>query len=421
MRVLLANKFFYPNAGAETVFFGTRDLLRGAGHEVIDFAMQSERNLESPYSRWFAPERNYDRQGSPLRQVSDAAASIYSIAARRAIRDLIKSHRPDVAHLHNIYHQLSLSIVDELSAAGIPTVLTLHDYKPVCPSYVLYTERSPCRRCVQGSVAHSVTHRCVKGSLPASATAAIEAVAARARGTYRQIDRFIAPSQFMADVMAEGGFDPNSVRVVPNFLRVPPAPPQADASPRDGFLFVGRLEEVKGVRLMLDAWKQGPPDVPLRILGTGPLQGLVEDEAAASSSISYLGFQPEARVRSELDSALALLVPSLWEENCPMAILEARERNCAVIGADRGGIPDLIEDGVDGLLCKAGDARALRDAVIGLATNPSRAAAMGARGAETAGRLLSAGRHYESLMEVYGEALDANDRAGTAAGSPAPL
>jgi glycosyltransferase involved in cell wall biosynthesis len=419
VRVLLANKFFYPNAGAETVFFGTRDLLQGAGHEVIDFAMQSERNIESPYSRWFAPERNYDRHGSPLRQASDAAASIYSIAARRAIRGLIKSTRPEVAHLHNIYHQLSLSIVDELSAAGIPTVLTLHDYKPVCPSYVLYTEQSPCRRCVQGSIANSVVHRCVKSSLPASAIAAVEAGVARARGTYRQIDRFIAPSQFMADVMIEGGFDSGGVRVVPNFLQAAPRPPRADASPRDGFLFVGRLEEVKGVRLMLEAWRNGPPDVQLRILGTGPLQGLVEKEAAASPNISYLGFQPEARVRSELESALALLVPSLWEENCPMAILEARECNCAVIGADRGGIPELIEDGFDGLLFEAGDAGALISAVVELAANPAQATLLGTRGARSAEQLLSAGRHYESLMEVYEEAIAVNGRAGASARSPA--
>jgi glycosyltransferase involved in cell wall biosynthesis len=417
VRILLVNKFFYPNAGAETVFFGTRGLLQEAGHEVIDFAMQSERNLDSPYSRWFAPERNYDRQGSPLRQASDAAASIYSVAARRAIRDLITSHRPDVAHLHNIYHQLSLSIVDELSAAGVPTVLTLHDYKPVCPSYVLYTEKSPCRRCVKGSVVNSAVHRCVKGSLPASATAAIEAGVARARGTYRQIDRFIAPSQFMANVMTEGGFDSKSLRVIPNFLQAEPTLPGTEASLRNGFLFVGRLEEVKGIRLLLESWRLGPPDVQLRILGTGPLQGLVEKEAEASPNISYLGFQPEARVRSELDSALALLVPSLWEENCPMAILEARERNCAVIGADRGGIPELIEDGVDGLLFEAGDAGALSNAVLHLAADPSQATAMGTRGAQTAGRLLSAGRHYESLIEVYEEALDTNRGAGASARS----
>jgi glycosyltransferase involved in cell wall biosynthesis len=176
---------------------------------------------------------------------------------------------------------------------------------------------------------------------------------------------------------------------------------------------------VKGVRLMLEAWRHGPPDIQLRILGTGPLQGLVEKEAAASPNISYLGFQPEARVRSELDSALALLVPSLWEENCPMAILEARERNCAVIGADRGGIPELIEDGVDGLLFEAGDAGALISAVVDLAANPAQATSMGTRGAQSAERLLSAGRHYESLMEVYEEALGANGRAGASAHSPA--
>ena len=400
-RVLLVNKFFFRNAGAETVFFRTRDLLARNGHDVIDFAMEHPRNLDSPYARWFGPRREYGGEGGRLARARDAADSIYSFAARRRLRELLGAHRPDVAHLHNVYHQLTLSVVDELAAAGVPTVLTLHDYKPVCPSYVIYTDGAPCRRCVHGSVVNAVVHECIKDSRPASLVAAVEAGLARRRGTYRKVDRFIAPSRFMASVMEEGGFDRDRIDVLPNFLPIDPTPPPVDPPPRRHLLFVGRLEEVKGVRLLLEAWRHVPPGTPLRILGTGPLQGLVEEAAAGSPDIEYLGFQPREVIERELDGALALLVPSLWEENCPMAILEARERGCPVIAADRGGLPEMVRDGIDGLLFAAGDAASLVGRVEGLTADSGRAETMGDEGREAALDRYSADRHYDALRTVY--------------------
>jgi glycosyltransferase involved in cell wall biosynthesis len=151
------------------------------------------------------------------------------------------------------------------------------------------------------------------------------------------VDRFIAPSRFMANVMQEGGFEAERISVVPNFLPLEPGALPAEPPARRHFLFVGRLEEIKGVRLLLEAWRRVPAGTSLRILGTGPLQGLVEEEVTAASDVEYLGFQPADVVRRELDSALALVVPSLWEENCPMTVLEARERGCAVVGGGAGG------------------------------------------------------------------------------------
>jgi glycosyltransferase involved in cell wall biosynthesis len=403
-RVLLVNKFFFPNAGAETVFFRTRDLLQRHGHDVVDFAMEHPRNLDSPYAGAFAPRRDYGGEGSRLTRVRDAADSIYSVAARRRLRKLLRARRPDIAHLHNIYHQLTLSIVDELASAGIPIILTLHDYKPVCPSYVVYTDGAPCHRCLRGPVVNAIIHKCVKGSLPASAVAAVEAGLARRRGTYHRVDRFIAPSRFMAGVMREGGFDAERISIMPNFLPLEPGTLPAEPPARRHFLFVGRLEEVKGVRLLLEAWRRVPAGTSLRILGAGPLQGLVEKEAAASPDVDFLGFQPADLVRRELDSALALLVPSLVEENCPMAILEARERGCAVVGADRGGLPELIEDGADGLLFVPGDAGSLAEKIKSLAIDSARAERLGAIGRHVALDRYSAERHYDALMDVYAEA-----------------
>ena len=218
MRVLQVNKFFHPRAGAETAFLQTRDLLRAEGHDVIDFAMRHRDNLPSPYASFFAPERSYEPDGGAIRRTRDAVSSVYSLQARRALARLLDAHRPNVAHLHNVYHQLTLSLVDELAARRIPIVLTLHDWKIVCPAYTLFTEGAPCRRCPSGSVINAIRHRCVKGSTAASALAAGEAAIARRRGTYGKVQRVIAPSRFGIAVAELAGIHPNRVDYVPNFL-----------------------------------------------------------------------------------------------------------------------------------------------------------------------------------------------------------
>ena len=403
MKVLLMNKFLFPNAGAESVFLATRSLLARKGHEVIDFAMKDHRNLSSDYEAFFPRGRDYGAAGSLPRRARDAASSIYSVDARRSLRKLVAAARPDVAHLHNVYHQLSLSVIDELFTAGVPIVLTLHDYKPVCPSYVIYTEGAPCRRCVTGSAAHAVRHRCIKGSRAASLVGAAEATLARRRNTWERVDRFVAPSEFMASMMAEGGVGAGKVQVVPNFLDADSA--AADQSARGShFLYVGRLEEVKGVRQLIDAVSSSKDPTRLRVIGDGPLRGYVEAAAAASERIEFLGRQPAESVGAEMRLAAALVVPSLWEENCPMVVLEARAHALPVVCSDRGGLPELVSHGRDGLIFRAEDPIELLRCLRSIDSEPGSAREMGLSGHERLSQRHSAESHYPQLMSVYTQA-----------------
>ncbi len=395
MRVLLANKFFFPGAGSETVFFQTRAVLREHGHEVIDFATHDERNLPSPYASFFAPCRDYDRV-----RVRDAAASIYSFSARRALRRLIAhAGRPDVAHLHNIYHQLSLSIVDELRRHGIPLVLTAHDYKPVCPSYSVFTEGAPCRRCVDGSVVNAIQHRCVRDSRSASAIAALEAAVSRARRTYQHVDTFIAPSRFMAGMLERGGLGPG-IRILPNFFEAAERS-HADHGPRDSyFLFVGRLDERKGIPVLLDAFRRYGGPARLRVIGAGPLESQVES-LGPESGVELLGTRSEAQILEEMAGAAALVVPSSWDENCPMTVLEARSQRTPVICSDRGGLPELVSDGVDGLLFAGASAQELADRLRTVTEHPSLGRELAERGLERLRADHSKARYYEGLIDAY--------------------
>jgi glycosyltransferase involved in cell wall biosynthesis len=410
MRILLANKFFRPGAGAETAFFATRALLTEAGHEVVDFAMASADNLPSPDARYFAPERSYAAGGPPLRRFRDAGASVYSLAARRAIGRLVRARRPDVAHLHNVYHQLTLSIVDELASQGVPVVMTLHDYKIVCPAYTLYTEHAPCRRCVQGHPLHAIPHRCIRGSTAASALAAAEAVLARARGSYRAVDAFIAPSRFLAD-LASTAVPAERVHVIPNFLAGSTAPESELAADRAPVaLFAGRLEEVKGIRELLAAFGRIRPPVRLLIAGDGPLRPSVVAAAERTPRISYLGRLSAAEVSSHLRRVAVLVLPSLWEENCPMIVLEARAAGAPVVCASTGGLPELVDDGRDGLLVDPRDASALAAAIERLVGDGALRRSMALNGAERLEREHGPERHRRRLMAVYRTAISSREK-----------
>ena len=395
MRVLLANKFFFPGAGSETVFFQTRAVLHEHGHEVIDFATHDERNLPSPYASFFAPHRDYERS-----RVRDAAASIYSLSARRALRRLIAhAGPPDVAHLHNVYHQLSLSIVDELRRHRIPLVLTAHDYKPVCPSYSVFTEGAPCRRCVDGSVVNAIQHRCVRDSRSASAIAALEAAVGRVRRTYRHVDTFIAPSRFMAGMLERGGLG-DDIKVVPNFFEAAERSHADDGSRDSYFLFVGRLDERKGIPVLLDAFQRYGGPARLRLIGSGPLEPPVES-LGPDSGVELLGTRSEAQVLEEMAGAAALVVPSSWDENCPMTVLEARSQRTPVICSDRGGLPELVSHGVDGLVFAGGSAQELANRLRTVTEQPSLGRELAERGLERLRADHSKARYYEGLIDAY--------------------
>jgi glycosyltransferase involved in cell wall biosynthesis len=403
--VLQVNKFFHPRAGAETAFLKTRALLRERGHDVVDYAMRHPENLPSPYERYFAPARSYAGDGGLVRRVRDAASSVYSWKARSALGALLDARRPDVAHLHNVYHQLTLSVVDELARRRIPIVLTLHDWKIACPAYTLFTEGAPCRRCVHGSVANAVAHRCVKSSRAASGLAATEAAIARHRDTYGKVQRFIAPSRFAAGVAGMAGVERRRVVYVPNFL----ADAELAAAPRDGereptFLYAGRLDATKGVRELLGAFAR-VDGAALRIAGGGELEGEVRAAAARDPRIAYLGRIEPDRVRAELARARAVVVPSIWEENGPLAILEAQAEGAALIVADRGGLPEFVRHEESGLVAAAGDVAALAAAIRRLAGDADLARRLGERGRADVRAEHSADRHYERLMAVYATAM----------------
>ncbi len=246
MRVLIANKFFFRNGGSEVVMFQERSFLRKNGVHVIDFSMDDPRNLESPYREYFVRHRAYGNgERSLIQEVSNAVNLIHSTEAVRSIGKLIDSEKPDIVHCHNIYHQLTPSIIGAAKRRGVPVVLTLHDFKTVCPVYTRLRNGTVCSDCLNGQFLNVLKHRCAGGSFGKSAILYAEAVVQKLLRSYENVDAVLAPSRFMAESVTRYRFHTDRVHILYNGIDLSDiAPSNTD---RDYVLYMGRLSAEKGV------------------------------------------------------------------------------------------------------------------------------------------------------------------------------
>jgi len=403
MRILVANKFYWPKGGAERVMF---DLNRGyetRGHEVVPFSMRQARNVPSPWASHFVSEIDFTKPMGPFAQIGAALRTIHSEEAARKIRALARSARPHVAHLHNFHHQLSPSIVDALRGERIPCVQTLHDYKWICPSYLLFTEGKVCERCKGGRFHEAVIHRCIHGSRAASAAAALEMGWHRATRTLeRGIQLAVSPSRFLADKLVEFGVDRLRLRVVPNGVDLRALPPAGGA--RQGFLFAGRLSLEKGIGRLLEAVGLAP-SVRLAIAGEGPLEETLRRQAQelAPGRVEFLGSLSREALLERMRTSRALVLPSECYENAPMAALEALGSGVPVIGTRLGGIPEMVRHRVTGILVEPANANALAAALQEMEENAEDARRWGESGREMVSQEYDLDRQVERMLAILEE------------------
>lgn len=400
MRILLVgNHWTQGPGGAETVLVLTADLLRAAGHEVVPFAVAEDRTLPTPVR-----DRLPAAAGAGSRtRFGEAWAGTWSPRSYRALAAVVDEVRPDVAHVHHVFERLTVSVLDALRRRGVPTVMTLHDYKPVCPNFRLFTDGAPCTRCLSGRYANVVRHRCLEGSRWRSVAAAADAYASRARGLYGRVDRFLAPSAFLRDRVVEGGLPAGRVDVVANPVVAAPAPRERRDEP-PVVVYASRLVAEKGVGTLLDAAARLPLGTRVRMIGSGRTEREIRARVAAEGlPVDVLGPLPPEEVAAHLRAAAVAVLPALWWENCPMAVLEPAASGVPVVASAVGGIPELVGDGRTGLLVPPGDAGALAGALTRLVEDPGTAARMGAAAWSRVRERHDPGRHVEVLLRTYAE------------------
>jgi glycosyltransferase involved in cell wall biosynthesis len=406
MKVLLINKFFFPFGGTETAFFQTARLLRDQGHEVVFFSMVHPRNLESRDSRFFVSRVDFEEMNGWRKNVRGVKRILFGREPRLKLAELLRTEKPDVAHLHNIYHHLSAAIIRTLKEHGIPVVMTLHDYKVVCPAYKLFNSGKTCEKCRGARFFHCFLNRCVKGSYLKSLVCSLEM--SLQRRYYLQVDRFIVPSLFLTAKAKEMGFSGNCTHIA-NFTYFTPL--EAAPSPSaPQVVFFGRLVEEKGVALLIEAMKGVGADC--LIVGDGPLLKKLQAQAARTpeARVRFLGHQTYPLLQRIIRCSSMVVVPSIWYENNPFAVIEAFALGVPVLAARIGGIPELVIDGETGRLFKAGDSTDLRAKIGSLLADPGLGRDLAARAHSHLERNFSSAEHGARLLRLYRDLLDGREQ-----------
>jgi glycosyltransferase involved in cell wall biosynthesis len=403
MRVLMLNAFHWLKGGVERTVFDETAWLERAGHDVAHFAIRDPRNLPSPLAEHFAPAADYSESTPAWRQLSQLPRAIWSAPAERALAGLLAAWRPDVAHVHAPSRYLTPSVIGGLERAGIPTVMTLHDFKPWCTNRVLFARGEVCTRCQGGHHWHAVTTGCVQRSRLKSLVGALEAYDHDRRGAYRPVRRWIAPSRFVSEQSIALGADAARVRVVAHGVEAAaPAAAGVPELPERFVLYAGRLSEEKGVRL-LPALARGITPTPLVIAGGGPLAG--ELAAHAGTGVRALGHLDAHALAHVRASAAAVVVPSQFPETFGYAVAEAQLDARPVVASRIGALTELVEHEVTGLLVPPGDANALVAATRRVLAEPERARGWGESARARARERFDPGAHTSGLLAVYDEAM----------------
>ena len=403
MRILHVNKFLYRRGGAEAYMLDLAARQSAAGHEVAFFATKHPQNQPSKYEAFFPEYIELNPPPSSWSGRARAAGRIfYSRAAEEGLARVVDRHRPDIVHVHNIYHHLSPSVLRPLRDRAIPTVMTLHDFKLACPTHRFMANGRVCEACVPRRFYMAAVKRCYEGSLAASSLNGLELAAHTLFRMYDPVDVFVCPSRFMVDKMTAAHVFPERLRWLPNFVDASAI--ERKGVPGGGAVYAGRLSEEKGVDTLVRAAAEVKGDI--HIVGDGPdraaLEGLARE--MGTDRVVFHGHVAAAEVHRLVRAAAVGVMPSRGYENAPMGVLESFACGVPVVGSDHGGLPELIDPGADGDLVPPGDATALASSLNRFIADPKGSFEKGATARRKVEERFSPAEHLARLDEVYAEA-----------------
>lgn len=380
MRILLVHNFYQWPGGEDQVFAAEGALLQQHGHTVSQYTLHNDKVAQ-------------------LGKVDLARKTLWNGTVYGELKRVCREFEPDVVHFHNTFPLVSPAAYYAVRRQGIGVVQTLHNYRLICPGTTLFRSGSACEACVGSAVPwRGVTNRCYRNSLSASAGAALLVGTHRLAGTWaRAVDRYIAPSDFVRNKFVEGGFPAGKIVTKPHFV---PSDPGVGEH-RGGYgLFVGRLSEEKGIRVLLDACVRADVTFPIKIVGDGPLAPLL---GQLPPHVEWVGQQSKAEVMRLMKDASFLIFPSECYETFGLTIVEAFATGLPVVGSGGGAAAELIDDGRTGMHFRVGDAGDLAGKLDWAAANPQAMTAFGTAARQEYLERFTAQRNYRLLMDVYEE------------------
>ncbi len=365
MNILLVNWSWYPTGGDWTYIENVKKLYEVKGHQVIPFSTNNIKNVSTPYAKYFVDAYDFKELNKHKNISNGIKALKTSVISKNALMKLdmlLDDFKIDVAHLNNIHHYLTPAIIEQLSKRGIKIIWTLHDFKIICPENSFISNGKLCEKCMTGNFYYCAVNLCKRKSFLASSLASFEAYYYHERRTYNLVDYFLCPSNFLKKKFEQFGFE-NAKMVVTNscydisqidkyiYLN---SQKKGKETANKYVLYVGRLEEIKGVQTLIDAVSNS--DIQIKIVGSGSFSDQFKTQAGNSKNIEFLGFKSKEEVFELTMQSLFVVCPSICYENLPFSIIESFLFNKPVVGADIGGIPELVVNELTGLLFEPGNA-----------------------------------------------------------------
>lgn len=364
MKILMVNKFLYPNGGSETYIFKIGRQLQNMGHEVEYFGMEHKDRIVGNSAGSYTS--NMDFHTGKLQKLLYPFRILYSREARRKIRIVLEDFQPDVVHLNNFNFQLTPSILYEIKSfakkrkKAVPIIYTAHDYQWICPDHLLYIphKREVCERCLGGHLMHCSRNRCIHNSMIKSMLGSMEGYLYRLLKTYRLIDTIICPSEFLRGKLSTNPLLQPKTVTLHNFIdEIPPY----QAVKEDYVLYFGRYSEEKGIAALLKVCRS-LPDIPFVFAGSGPL----EAEVDKTPNVRNIGFQTGDALKEVIAKARFSVFTPEWYENCPFSVIESQTYGTPLVAARIGGTPELVRDGETTDLYESGNAEDLKQKIEAL-------------------------------------------------------
>lgn len=402
MKILLVNNYFHIVGGAETYFFNLAKLLEREGHEVIFFSMKHPKNFQSDFSKYFVSYFPPLNELSFPKKLRSLFRVFYSFEARKKIHQLIKDHQPDVVHIHNIWYEITHSIIQEIKNNNIPVIMTLHDYRLICPNHHLLVKKNLCFRCRNGRYYNAILKKCLVGSFSRSLIGAlINYFNNLIIRTYKQIDLFVSPSNFLLDKLKENKAMSNIKIVHLSYCIDLDEYQPIYKNNENSIVYIGRLSDEKGLEVLLDAVKD--IDITLKIIGTGSLKDYLfkKTQRENISNVKFIGFLSRDEIKKEVSKSLFSVLPSLWYENYPYSIIESFSLGKPVIASKIGGIPELVINNETGLTFERNNHQELKEKIQFLLSNRHLIYAMGKNARLWVEQNLSFPEHYRALEHIY--------------------
>ena len=345
MKILMVNKFLYPRGGSESYMLYLGEHLKKLGHEIEYFGMYDESNTVGNSIGKYTQNMDFHSKG--LARFLYPFKIIYSREAKKKIMQVIDDFKPDIVHMNNINFQLTPSIIYGIKKKGIPLVQTVHDYQMICPNHLLYNfdKNTPCEKCVKGSHINCIKNKCIHGSGVKSILGVIEAKLYSLLKTYKKVDLFVCPSNFLENkLLLAKGYYTGKTKTIHNFIDKEKFS-NTDRKEDSYIVFIGRLSKEKGIEYIAKTAKL-LPDYTFVIAGSGPDEGMLKD----IDNVKLAGFVTGNELTELMGNAKVLLLPSVCYENCPLSILEAHSMGVPVVTMNSGGMAELVKDGVTGTL-----------------------------------------------------------------------